>query len=69
MNLKAISLALGVTLIDPITVTINELAEHYDAIEKTVFNPDFVIRAWGNWLKFILAGGYLIKQSISDPTT
>lgn len=63
MNWKAVMLAVGATLIDPLTQTVNEVAEHYDAIEKTVFNADYVIRAWGRWLTLVLGGGYLLRST------
>lgn len=62
MNWKAVILAVSATLIDPITVTFNEVAENYDAIGKTVTNPDYIIRAWGRWLTIILGGGYLLAD-------
>ena len=68
MNWKAVMLAVAATLVDPITVTINELAEHVDDIEKTVFNADYVIRGWGRWLTLVLGGGYLLRQNATKPT-
>lgn len=66
MNWKAVILAIGATLVDPITVTVNEIAESVDDIEKTVLNADFIVRAWGRWLTIVLGGGYLLATR--EPT-
>jgi len=60
MNWKAVILAVSATLVDPLTVTVNEVAEHVDGVEKTVLNPDYIVRAWGRWLTIVLGGGYLL---------
>ena len=69
MNWKAILLAVMATLIDPVTVTFNEVAEGYDSIEKTRLDPDYIIRAWGRWLTIVLGGGYLLAAKGKESTT
>ena len=66
MNWKTILLGIGITLINPITLTTNELADHYDKDPKTEFNADYVVRAWGNWLVLVFGGGVALMQRKED---
>lgn len=50
MKLRPTLLALGAAIISPIQLTIAELADMVDDKTTTVFQPDLLVSAWGQWL-------------------